>query len=98
MAITYRIHEDLGLVVTQYLDTVTDDEFVMSCERLLNDPEMHPGYNELVDLGDCKILKLTEAGMREVGRLMEIFLRDYPEGMRTAVVAPDKWNFAFARM
>ena len=98
MTIKYRIHEDLALVVTRFLDSVSDDEFVGSYKRLLNDPAMRPGYNELADLRECKNFTITMGGMQQVGRMTETFLLDHPEGMRTAVIAPKSLNFALARM
>ena len=98
MTIRYRIHEGLRLVVTQYLNTVTDDTFVSSYEHLLNDPAMQPGFSELVDLSEAENLKITSAGMQKAGRLIETFLRGQSEGMRTAVFAPFDRGFGLARM
>ena len=97
MAIKYRIHEDLGLVVTRYLDTVTDDDLVSSYERLLSDPAMRPGFNELADLREWENLKITRAGMQGVGRLVETFLQD-TKGMLTALVDPGSTAFGLSRM
>ncbi len=54
MTIRYRIHQDIGLVMTRHLGTVTDDEFVDWYERLMSDPAMRPGFNELADMSECE--------------------------------------------
>ncbi len=93
MTITYKIHQDLGLVVTRYLDTVTDDEFISFYERLLADPAMRPGFSELADMTEWEIEEVTEAGLEKVGQMMESFLGTPPVDMRSAVVVTRAQTF-----
>ena len=59
MPISYRIHADLGLLVTRYVDVVADDEFIEVYKSILGGSAFRHGFNELADLQELKEFNVT---------------------------------------
>ena len=98
MPITYRIHTDLGLVVTRFTGHVKDDEFVELYKVMLHDDDYALGTNELADLRAAESLNLSALALR---RVEEITRQRYGESglsFRTAIIAPRDPLYGIGRM
>lgn len=98
MPIRYTIHRDLNVVVTHFSGYVTDQEFVDSYRRMLQDPDYAPGTNELADLRRVADLNLSAAALRQVEELTEARYERSGANFRTAILAPRDQSYGIGRM
>jgi hypothetical protein len=98
MPIRYAIHRDLSVVVTRFTGHVTDEEFIDSYRRMLQDPDYTPGTNELADLRGVTDLNLSAAALRRVEALTEARYEGSGADFRTAILAPRDQSYGIGRM
>lgn len=66
MPCRYAIDVGLGLVISTGWDRVTFDELKAHQERLLNDPEFDPRFNQLVDGTAVTALEVTPDELKTI--------------------------------
>ncbi len=98
MPISYRIHADLGLLVTRYVEVVTNDELVEVYRSILSGSEFRHGFNELADLQEITEFKVTADGMRHVSALVGRFYEGRSESTRTAIITTTRLVYGMGRM
>jgi hypothetical protein len=98
MPITYRIHTDLGLVVTRFTGHVKDDEFVELYKAMLHDDDYALGTNELADLRAAESLNLSALALRRVEEITRQRYGDSGLNFRTAIIAPRDPLYGIGRM
>ncbi len=98
MPLSYKIHADLGLIVTRYVGVVTTDEFVEMFQSIMGDPEHRHGFSVLADLQELEDFKASGDALRRASELIRRFYGGRSESMRTAAIAPRDSVYGLARM
>ena len=93
MPISYRIHANLGLLVTRYVEVVTDDEFIETYQSILDDPGFRHGFNEIADLQELQKFAVTANAFKHVSALVTKFYKGHGRvrvgPFRPPLVGPD---------
>jgi hypothetical protein len=93
MPASYQIEKSLGLVLSTAQGVLTGQDILTHRQRLRDDPNFDPSYNQLVDLRDVIEIDISVAEMSGIaGRSI------YSERSRRAIVAGKDANFGMARM
>ena len=93
MPISYRIDESLRLVFTTAQGVLTRQDVLTHLQRLREDPDFDPSYNQLVDLRAVIEFAMSAAELR-----MITVYRLFNEKSRRAIVADEDITFGMARM
>ena len=93
MPASYRIDKSLGLVFTTAQGVLTGQDILTHRQRLREDPDFDPGYNQLIDLRDVFEFPVSGA---EMPRIVDHHL--FNEKSRRAIVAEKDIYFGMARM
>ena len=89
----YQIDKSLGVIFTTGQGVLTGQDILTHRQRLRDDPNFDPSYNQLIDLRDVIEIDISGAEMAGVaGRSI------YSERSRRAIVAGKDTNFGAARM
>jgi hypothetical protein len=98
MPILHTINEELGVVLSTWMGSVSDDNVVEAYRQLYMDKRWKPGYHEIADMRDVDVSGLTGKGVREVSAMVESYTRGKCERFKTAVIASEDLPFGLARM
>lgn len=98
MAVDYTIHPDLRIVVTRFVDVVTDDEFVGLYRDVFADSDYALGTNELADLREVTSLDVSARALRRVESITRERYGQSSEKFRSAVLAPRDHAYGIGRM
>ncbi len=93
MPVSYRIDRSLGLIFTTPQGVFTGQDMLTHVQRLSEDPDFDPSYNQLVDLRAITDFAISAAELR-----MITVYRLYNEKSRRAIVADEDITFGMARM
>jgi len=94
MPAEYVIDKELRLVITTAWDRVTFAEARAHQERLRNDPDFHPEFNQLLDATAVTALDISHDEAKTIGRNSPHF----SASARRAWVAPNPFLFGMGRM
>jgi hypothetical protein len=97
MPVAYRLDRSADVVFATAHGVITDDEILEYATRMVNDPGIDPGVDQLIDLRGIDAAAVLSDTIR---RLAEIF-RDYdpvPARAKLAIVASRDVLFGMARM
>ena len=93
MPVTSVIHRKQRLVVTVEEGRVTFDDMRANQDRLLNDPDFDPAFNQL---SDATLATDSDLAPNNLGRLYD--RRVFSDTSRRAVIAPTSFTYGMARM
>ncbi len=88
-----RIDKSLGLVFTTGEGVLTAQDILTHQQRLRDDPDFGPSYDQLIDLRDVIEFSVSGAEMRTIAAH-----HLFNEGSRRAIVAETRFSFGMARM
>ncbi len=91
MPISYRIDKSLGLVFTKGESVLTGQDILTHLQRLRENPDFDPSYDQLVDFQDVIEIPISR------GEMETISMRHVFNG-RGAVVAEEDIGFGMMRM
>ncbi len=91
MPISYRIDKSLGLVFTKGESVLTGQDILTHLQRLRENPDFDPSYDQLVDFRDVIEIPISR------GEMETISMRHVFNG-RGAVVAEEDIGFGMMRM
>lgn len=97
MAISYRIDEAKGVVITTATGVLTDDDLLQHKERLTVEPRWKPGMRELSDIRRIERLEVTALGVKSLVSHDERSA-DRLRSFRLAIVTADEVVFGMGRM
>ncbi len=89
MPVTYRVDRERSLALTTAEATLTPADLQGYVRAVLADPDVRPGFNELVDLTHVASLELSTADIASVVGAIEEFGQKVKE-TRTALVTSDR--------
>jgi hypothetical protein len=95
--LVYEIAPDLNLVRIIAAGRPTPRHFLEVTERLLGDPDWHPGTNLLIDYRRLRTFAFKTDGIREISRLFRDRADELGDG-RCAVVTPNLLIYGLFRM
>ena len=98
MAIHFTAFPDENYFLSRYTAAVTDSELLERYRNFLESDDWQAGMNELVDVQDADVSRLSARGLRQLQDFAESFLGQQAATMRTAVYAPHDLPFGLARM
>ncbi len=93
MPASYRIDKSLGLVFTTAQGVLTGQDILTHRQRLREDPDFDPSYNQLIDLRDVIEFAASTTEMRKISTY-----HISTEKSRRAIVAEKDIYFGMARM
>jgi hypothetical protein len=93
MPASYRIDKSLGVVFTKGQGVLTGQDILTHRQRLREDPDFDPSYNQLIDLRDVIEFPVSGAEMPGIASY-----NIFSETSRRAIVAEKDANFGMARM
>jgi hypothetical protein len=93
MPVRSVIYKQQRLVVTIEEGRVTFEDMLANQNRLLNDPDFDPGFNQL---SDATLATDTDLAPNNLGMLYERQI--FSSTSRRAVVAPTSFTYGMARM
>ena len=93
MPYSYRIDDDLQVVVTRAWGDLTDHDMREHIQRLRADPAFRPDYGHIVDLQDVTQVSASVATIQS-NAILSIF----DPGSRRAIIAAGDTAFGMARM
>jgi hypothetical protein len=93
MPVRSIIHKKQRLVVTLEEGRVTFDDMRANLDRLLNDPDFDPEFNQL---SDASLATDTDLAPNNLSRLYD--RRVFSDASRRAVIAPTAFTSGMARM
>jgi hypothetical protein len=64
----YSIDNARRLVISTGSDCLTSEEIQAHQDKLLNDPEFNPGFNQLIDVRGVTVVTLSAAEVRRLAR------------------------------
>jgi hypothetical protein len=98
MPILHTINEELGVVLSTWVGSVSDENVVGEYRQLYDNKRWKPGFHEIADMRDVDVSGLTGKGVREVSMMVEGYTAGKCEGFKTAVIASEDLPFGLARM
>jgi hypothetical protein len=99
MSITFTIYTDKGYFLSKYEDRVSDDELLHAYQEFYSGDKWQPKLNELVDVSDVDVGKITANGLRRVAEYTKSVLREHGlNAVKLAIYAPHDLPFGLARM
>lgn len=93
MPASYQIDKPLGLIITKGQGVLTGQDIRTHRQRLLDDPNFDPSYNQIIDLRD--VVKFAVVGAEMSGIATDSI---FNEKSRRAIVAEKDVDFGMARM
>ena len=93
MPVRSVIHKEQRLVVTIEEGRVTFDDMRANQDRLLNDPDFDPEFNQL---SDATLATDSDLAPNNLSRLYD--RRVFSDSSRRAVIAPTSFSYGMARM
>ena len=93
MPASYQIDKSLGLIITKGQGVLTGQDIRTHRQRLLDDSNFDPSYNQIIDLRD--VVKFAVAAAEMSGIATDSI---FNEKSRRAIVAEKDVNFGMARM
>lgn len=93
MPVRSAIHKNLRLVITIEEGRVTFDDMRTNQDRLLNDPDFDPEFNQLSDVTLATDTDLSPDNIRTLFKRKVFSVR-----ARRAVIASNAFNYGIARM
>ncbi len=93
MSVRSVIYKEKRLVVTIEEGLVTFKDMVANHDRLLNDPDFDPEFNQL---SDASLATDTDLSSKNIRSLYQ--RRVFSPASRRAVVAPNAFTYGMARM
>jgi hypothetical protein len=93
MPVRSAIYKETRLVVTVEEGRVTFCDMLANHDRLLNDPDFDPEFNQL---SDATLATDTDLSASNAGALYD--RRVFSLGARRAVIAPSEFTYGVARM
>lgn len=98
MAITFE-NTDSNYYIVNAKGVITDDLMLQAWSDFLYSKQWAPGLNELSDLTDADLTRITSAGLKQLADFSNTFYRsnNIPE-VRVAVYAPTHYLYGITRM
>ena len=93
MPASYQIDKSLGVIFTTGQGVLTGQDILTHRQRLLDDPDFDPSYNQIIDLRD--VVEFAVAGTEMSGLAAHSI---FNEKSRRAIVAEKDTFFGMARM
>lgn len=93
MPVRSVIYKEQSLVITIEEGRVTFEDMLANQNRLLNDPDFDPGFNQL---SDATLATDTDLAPNNLGMLYQH--RVFSVTSRRAVIAPTPFTYGMARM
>ncbi len=90
----YRIHKELGFLVTTWTGKVTNEDLINSYTRIFTDKNWSNQYNELADFREADAAKVTNNGLR---KLVELAVK-YEGDKKSAILVSHDLTYGLARM
>lgn len=73
MPVTYKIFPDYALLVTWPTGLVSSDELIEAYRKVYADPQLRPGFHELVDLRRVSAFDVSADAFRTIAGMTEAF-------------------------
>ena len=94
MPAKYRIDTSLGVVFTTGEGVVTKQEILAHGQRLREDPDFDPNYNQIIDVRKAMKIEVSAGELPAIAKLENIF----SEHSLRAIVAESDLKFGMGRM
>jgi hypothetical protein len=98
MPIVHSFHPEENLVVSVWTGIVPDAEAVEAYDALYSHEQWTPGMDELADLSEADLSKISTDGLRAIAKLVRAAMKGSGKEFRSAIIAPDDLGFALIRM
>ncbi len=98
MAVSYEIHESVGLVVSRHQGATEDDEMIVAYTALYADPAFDPAFSKLIDLREADSRSRSSQALRYLSEQTRSHYADTDAMSKVAIVAPDDLSFGLSRM
>lgn len=96
MAITHRVRTD-GVLFTEGSGVVTEMDFMSHLRSHVEDPELHAGMDEVLDLRGVTKVELSSDALRRIIAFEKHHLGPF-RSARIAIVAPEDVQYGIGRM
>ena len=98
MTVSHHIVEKSRLVCTKWSGSIGDEDLLDGYRELYENPEWHPGFDEIVDLRSTDMTGVTSQGMQRLSRAVDEYVGGLDGKFKTAVIAPNDLPFGLARI
>jgi hypothetical protein len=100
MPITIEMNHEAGYFVSQYKETITDNDLLNDWKSIFDNGVWIPDTNELADLSEADLSSLTTEGIQALADYFKSMSRDrnVASMKKTAIYAPKALSFGLARM
>lgn len=89
MLISFTV-EDEGYFITKLSGDISDEDYIHAYRQFYKSDSWNPSLNEIVDLSNANLEKVTEAGMKELSLIIYKLYEDYGVALKMAIYAADK--------
>jgi hypothetical protein len=96
MPVTYKIFPEYVLLVTWPSGLVSSEELIEAYRKVYADPQLQPGFHELVDLRRVSAFDVSAAAFRMITSMTEDFQGGTPT--RTAMLVDQTMNEIISRL
>ena len=96
--IELRVDRESGVLITRVVGAIDDTAFVEAYSEIATVPGVHPGIDEVVDLRDGDLSRVTRTALRQIDDIAGRFHADAEARPRTAVLVDSDLSFGVARM
>jgi hypothetical protein len=99
MPITFLLNKNDGYFISRYIGILLDEELIDAYEKWFQGDAWSPGLNELVDLSEADLSRITTSGVTKFVAYNEKVNRNNNiTSIKIAVYAPRDLHYGLARM
>lgn len=100
MPIKFLVHGEEGYFVSKWSGELTDQEIMDAWTEFLNGPEWRPGLNELADVSNADISRISSHVIKQLADYTTRFYEQHNMGrpVKAAIFAPKQEQYGMSRM
>jgi len=98
MPIEVKIFKEDQLLLSSFVQEVTNYEMISSYEKLMKTNEFFTVNKELVDMRDCSLADISKEAFLSLSSLVESYLNEKYLDFKTAIVAPEDLSYGLSKL